>query len=438
MDKASLTSRVLSAFEYAYPLWVMALTRHRALSCLRGDGCLATNTVQHVDQLSDHTSQWITAPNNDTLYSNAWLDLSRGPVRIRVDAMPPGRYWSVALMDEFTNHIAVLGQRLHGTGPVDVILVGPGHADAGLGAGGQGPLHLMAPGHDVWLFGRWLVEGPDDLEASRAMQRGLHVQAMADAQREPRPAPIAPSMPMRPANFLDVVNGALARNPPPALDHALLAQWHALGFRPGIQGAWSQLDDVTQQAWTDHWDLAFERVRAFGQQGRRRVQGWVASAKDIGNFGSNHALRASVAMGGLGALEPVEAMYFVKYQDEALQPLDGQRRYTLHVPASGIPTDSFWSFTMYEATLDGQRRLVANPLNRYAIGNRTAGLVKHGDASIDLVLQHESPREAQALANWLPTPAGPFQIALRAYGPHAALREGLALMPTVVERVGRV
>lgn len=109
VDVGSLTGRIEAAFVYGYPLFVLAQTRYRAVQDPRNVQRHAPNTVQHLRALSDHRSRWLTAPNNDTLYSNAWLDLSRGPVRIRVGQMPPGRYWSVALLDACTNHIAVVG-----------------------------------------------------------------------------------------------------------------------------------------------------------------------------------------------------------------------------------------------------------------------------------------------------------------------------------------
>jgi hypothetical protein len=110
----------------------------------------------------------------------------------------------------------------------------------------------------------------------------------------------------------------------------------------------------------------------------------------------------------------------------------GRKRYLLRVPPEGIPTDSFWSFSMYEPTADSQRFFVENPIRRYSIGNRTRGLVRNADGSLDIALQHEAPDNDRLRANWLPAPAGPFQISLRAYLPRAALRDASAEMPRIV------
>ena len=423
-----LETLVDSAYEYAYPLFAIAQTRHHAVADpgnpLRQD----PNTVQHIRTLSDHRSRWITAPNNDTLYSNAWIDLLHGPVTVQVETQPCGRYWSLAFMDAVGNHIAMAGQRRDGCGPVSLTLVGPGATRGSADAATVAPAHrvIQAPGRDVWLFCRWLVDGADDLPQARAMQDRLALHA---PPRCPPPARVVPRDAQDPANFLDVVNEALARNPPRPDEQPLLARWASIGLRPGSVDAWGALDDDARRVWTSRIGTLVGQLRQAGQRGRRQVQGWMTSASGIGQYGQDYALRASVALGGLGALEPDEALYFVRYVDEDGAALTGARRYVLHVPPQGIPTEAFWSFTMYEPSADGRRFFVDHPAGRYAIGNRTRGLHWNDDGSLDLTLQREAPvRRPQ---NWLPTPLGEFQIALRAYLPRPELREGRAPMPVI-------
>lgn len=421
-----LETDIHAAFEYAYPLFAVAKTRDQ---CLRDNGAhapQAPNTVRHERELSDHLSRWITSPNNDTLYSNAWLDLSCGPVRVIVDRQPADRYWSLAFMDAFSNHFSVVGQRLDGIGPVDLTLVGPGQS-APAGADRV----ICAPGMDVWLLCRWLVEGPHDLEKCHAMQDRMRIEPMGmRALNQAPPVDVSHD----PGHFLEVVNHALGRNPPPPRDTDRLHAWASLGIRPGEREIWSRLEPTVQEAWQSLIGPAHDKVRASAAKGRRLMQGWVASAPEMGNFGDNFALRASVAMGGLAALEPLEAMYFVRFSDDDGQPLDGRYRYLLRVAASDIPTDSFWSFTMYEPTADGRRFFVDNQIGRYSIGNRTLGLQRQIDGSLDIVVQRELPTDAQARANWLPCAPGTFQVALRTYLPRAELREGRSEMPRLLRQ----
>jgi hypothetical protein len=409
-------------FEYAYPLYVMAKTRHEACADPFRPVSEGTGTVRHQRQLSDHTSRWITTPNNDTLYSTAWLDLAHGPVDIHLARMPQGRYWSLAFLDAFTNNFAVVGSRQWGTGPVRLRLV-----RSDVESTIDGASIITAPGNDVWLFARFLVDGPDDLGQARRMQDGLQVLAPKACSTPARPVPTQAT---DAANFLAVVNDSLARNPGPALDAPRLRAWSAIGVCPGNVETWATLGAPVRHAWQSRIDVCLARLAASGGAHRSMVQGWVTSGAEIGDFGQNHALRASVAHGGLGALPPSEAIYFVRFADEDGRPLDGRHRYTLRVPPCGIPVDAFWSLSMYEA-IEGRRHFVPNPIGRHSIGNRTTGLVNNPDGSIDICLQHSTPASPASLANWLPAPEGNFQIALRAYLPRAALQEGACDMPSI-------
>lgn len=96
-----------------------------------------------------------------------------------------------------------------------------------------------------------------------------------------------------------------------------------------------------------------------------------------------------------------------------------------------LPVDSFWSLSLYEATDDGQFFFTDNPLNRYAIGDRTPGLKTNPDGSLDIWIGHQSPG-AELEANWLPAPAGPFALFLRAYLPKPALLNGVYRAPPVL------
>ena len=417
--------RIDAAFEYAYPLYEFARTRFKAVQDASNLARYGANIVHHDRDLSDHRSRWVTTPNNDTLYSVAWLDLSGGPVEVSVAAMPPGRYWSVAFMDAFTNNFAMLGQRLDATGPVRVTLVGPGHHDTA-----PAGRVIRAPGNDVWLLARWIVDGPADLPQAHAMQAGLQVVSpAANASGTPRVEPTAST---DPANFLAVVNELLGRNPAPEHERPLLAQWSALGLRAGDTNAWASLDQALRDAWTSRIGPAHGALPKGSMRSRRMVQGWGLSPLQLGNYGDQYALRAGVALGGLGALEPLEAVYAGRQTDESGQVLDGRHRYRIGIPAEGIAADSFWSISMYQQEPDGRLFFTDNAIRRYSIGDRTPGLARNADGSLDIWLAHEQPSDERARANWLPAPAGVFRVTLRAYLPRVELREGRAPMPTVM------
>jgi hypothetical protein len=139
----------------------------------------------------------------------------------------------------------------------------------------------------------------------------------------------------------------------------------------------------------------------------------------VGNFGTDYELRAQVAVTGLAALPPDEATYI------RLAPppggFDGARPARLHFDAGNLPpVESFWSLTMYQPTPEGQLFFIENPIGRYAIGDRTKGLTRNPDGSLDIWIGADDPGPEKR-ANWLPAPRGPYALTLRGYLPKKAM-----------------
>ncbi len=76
------------------------------------------------------------------------------------------RYYSFAFMSLFTDNFAYVCRRLDGGRPAPRMIVGP----AWEGIAPSGVVLVRAPTNGVWLLGRILVDGPDDLPAVRALQ----------------------------------------------------------------------------------------------------------------------------------------------------------------------------------------------------------------------------------------------------------------------------
>jgi hypothetical protein len=124
---------------------------------------------------------------------------------------------------------------------------------------------------------------------------------------------------------------------------------------------------------------------------------------------------------------PQEAVYWTATVDGAGQALTGGHDYRLHFPKGELPPNhAFWSLTMTIAP----GRMVANPSNRYSVGDRS-GLVQGADGSIDIFIQQAAPAGHEA--NWLPSPSGDFMLWLRVYQPGAAILSGTYHVPPVVE-----
>jgi hypothetical protein len=420
---SELGRRIDAAFEAAFPLYEMARARFNAVvNPLNPNPIVPNGALVNRRTLIDYTARDVTTPNNDTLYSAGWLALHATPVRVAVPHIEGGRYWSIALLDMFTNNFAVLGRRDEGEGPLAVVVIGPDW---------RGPVPpgrvLRAPTNDVQLVGRFLVDGAADLPAVHRIQDGLRIEPL-DPQAKLLPQWVPVTTSTDPENFLAVVNEMLSRNPVvPAADAAAYRGWADLGIGGG-RFAFQRTRPDVQAAWRQRLPVLHEGLRAGLQYGARIVDGWSVPSSRVGDFGSDHALRAAVAFGGLSALPASEAIYLNLETDPATgQPLDGRRRWKLIVPP--LDVSGFWSISMYEKMPDGRLFFAANPIGRYSVGDRTPGLQRRADGSIELLLQHEAPADTR---NWLPTPAGPMALTLRAYLPSEALRLGEAPLPRLV------
>jgi len=380
------------------------------------------NSFAHKRKLADAGDRLVTMPNNDTLYSLAVLDLSAGPVRFEVPDTAD-RYYSAALMDAYTNNFSIIGRRTTGTHAATFIIAGPGWQG---NTPDDGPQLIHAPTNTVLLLVRILVDGPDDVAAVTALQDGFKLIPPRPATDTPAPiAPLADSG----HNFVEISDRALAENPPPADDAAMLARVAKVGIVPAARAP----DRSTAADWDKDFPLAQKLLASAVARPRHLIQGWNYLPADIGNFGTDYDVRAAVALLGLMALPPEEAMYTNGIKDALGQAFDGAHRYKLHLPPGGVPADAFWSLSLYSMEADGRAYFADNPLHRYAIGDRTPGLKKNADGSLDLLIQREAPAET-GQANWLPAPAGPFRLTMRAYQPRRELLEGRFRYPAV-ERI---
>jgi hypothetical protein len=138
-----------------------------------------------------------------------------------------------------------------------------------------------------------------------------------------------------------------------------------------------------------------------------------------------YAMRAAAARGGLWGNHGYEATYAMAWTDVDGEPLDGARhRYELRLDPTP-PVDAFWSLTMYDAS---DFYLVANAINRYSIGDRTAGLRSGDDGSVTIYVQQDAPENGRR-SNWLPAPGGRFRPLMRMYQPRADILDGGYILP---------
>lgn len=426
--EGSLAAEVDRAFDYAYPLFEFSRAMQR-IGQLADPGLpleQRLNRIYHRRVLADANARQVTAPNNDTIYSSAFFDLSGGPLRLRVPDITD-RYFSVTLMSAFTDNFRTIGTRATAGRGGDFWLVGPDWK----GAVPAGAMLVRSETNDVWMLIRILVASSAELPIVTALQDRFTV--IAPPGRGPIRAPKARAADGTDASqIFDAAVEMLSRSSDRVGQARRWRRFAASGIRPGGAGSFAALSPALQTEWRAQTPPAVDRLRETFTAGVRQVNGWGASTAEVGAFSANDRLRAAVALSGLAALPSEEAMYFSSVRDNRGAPLEPGSRYRIRIPAEGIPVDGFWSITMYAAEPDGRYFFVDNPIHRYSVSERTPGLIRRADGAIDIILSRDPINDSDA--NWLPTPNGPMRVSLRAYIPRAPIREG-RWAPPAIERL---
>jgi hypothetical protein len=432
----SVDLRTLSyeAFIYFYPLVIMDVTRTQSINTPQGakPGFGPPNTFHHVREYPTAEFRAVVRPNFDTLYSSAFLDLTAGPVMLTAPDTAD-RYFLLPMLDMWTDVFASPGKRTTGTDAQRFVIVGPRES-------GDLPADvpvLEAPTPYVWLIGRTQTNGPDDYAAVHQVQDGLTLAPLRESpQHRIDPDVDTTTEPLRVVNGMDALAyltyaaQLLAVNPPHATDYAILARLRHLGIEPGKPFDANRFDERQQAEIRTGRDDALAALQAAAATLAPSVNGWMTMTDTVGVYGNAYLRRATVALAGLGANQPEDAVYPLLIADADGRPLTGDRSYVLHFEADELPpVHAFWSVTMYDA--EGYQ--VANELNRFAIGDRDQ-LTYNADGSLDLYLQHEDPGPDRE-SNWLPAPLGPLGVTMRLYAPKREVIVG-QWHPPAVRNVG--
>src|SRR5262249_32700511 len=231
---------------------------------------------------------------------------------------------------------------------------------------------------------------------------------------------------MSAVEFFTFACETLRGTPPHATDFSILARIASLGIARGGSFDPSRFDTSTLEEGEAGATPARETSTAKGAPLRAAANGWTVATEAVGVYGNSYLKRATIALGGLGANPPEDAIYPVLLADGDGDPITGEQDYVIHFDADRLPpVDAFWSITMY----DNEGFQTANELDRFAIGDRDA-LTYEADGSLDIFVQHTNPGPDRE-SNWLPAPTGPLGITMRLYAPRPEALNGTWVPPPV-------
>lgn len=392
----------------------------------------------------------VVLPNADTLYCVAWIDLSNGPLVLKIPAIKD-RYYTFEFLDAYTNVYSYVGTRATGSSGGTYLIAGPDWK----GEVPDGMTEIWSPTNLAWILQRTLLKGINDIENVHALQDQMSLASLSEAglgiasnqsstsgtnnswafqpasfvPTELQQNPVSPHPPFIPITGIkiyDEIGTAMTDNPLNPPEPALVKKFASIGIGPGKTPS-TQANDTVKQALEKGIQEGEKLISAQIPNLGEPVNGWGITS--TGLYGTDYLFRAGVTKLGLGANIGQEAIYPPAFTDIEGKQLSGSNKYTIHFnPGQLPPVDAFWSISMY----NNASYFVDNPINRYNIGQYTDGLKSNTDGSLDVYIQHDNPGQDKE-SNWLPAPApnNDFKLTLRLYLPTEQILNGTWTPPPV-------
>ena len=420
----TLCAGTIDAEVWGLPLVIMSHLRD-LLACL-----FRVNVLDNATTLAGPNSTSVADPNDDTLYSTAFLDLRAGPQLLSVPSMR-GRYVDFQLLDMYTNTIADVGVLTDGGHGGTYAFVGPGWH----GTIPKGVVRIDVPTPDAWLLGRTQVKGPADLLAAVELEAQYSLTALSGhgSGTIGGPSTLACPAPALPSStslgFLGDLEKDMAADPPTAADGPVVDAMAAAGIGPGRAPGATSSGNAAE--YLKALGLGASLLAGAAGEGSTTIWTGYTRGAVVGSYGTDYLERARLAEETLGTQVPAQAVYFSASHARSgttTTPLAGTRSYQIRFPAEDLPphgSDGFWSITLYNAA----GFLVANPIGRYSIGDETPGLLRGDDGSLTIVVSASRPGGTDV--NWLPAPTGAFSLVLRVYDPAPQVLDGSWSPPVI-------
>ena len=379
------------------------------------------NSFRKFDRLKSAEDRFVVTPNNLTIDGYALLDLADGPVVIHVPKLADERWFIVQIGDAFDDVVLnVGGSRPHVPGAY--LITGPEFQ-------GRLPGDMIQVSFRTnigFVALRIAVNSADDLAGALQAQEGFTIRPLPDYLRdgitraEPDYSPIpfpALTAPKELIHF-DRLGAAMKYMLPTHADvnDTFVQTLGTIGLSVRKGFDWQGLDKSTldglRRAAPVVEQIADERWKTISDT----VNGWRGSLAS-GRCSFDWALNAANTKTQVGTEVADQVFYVNTAVDVDDQTLDGANDYVVYFePGQTPPVAGMWNIAMY----DDSMLFVANEIDRVSIGSTTDGLTPNPDGSLTIYLQHTKP-EGDRASNWLPAPAGTFNLTMRYYTPLAPI-----------------
>jgi len=396
---------------------------------------VARNAFRMYSTLKSAKDRFIVTPNNVTIDGYGIAEVTDEPAVVYVPKLADDR-WYIVQIGDYYDEIAHNIGGTRGQQPGVYAITGP-------------EFHGELPGEMTQLKvrTRWaacgvrvLVKSQADLPAAVAAQKGFHLmplsaylrQGLAYKATEAAMYALPPLPPEgAPAELREFESlGHWMRYWLPATtarSDALVRAFGKIGLSPVRGFEWQSLSEPERRGLARAAVTGAQLVDAAWASTGETTNGWKYTFAG-GRAGHDVALRAALAKYELGAQLSDQVIYPNCSVDAEGKPLDGKNRYVLAFDKGGQPPVAvFWNMAMYGADM----LFVENDFGRVSIGSTTDGLKPAADGSLKILIQHDKPDDT---SNWLPAPAGPFNLTMRFYGPQPAVLDGSYRLPPVTRQ----
>jgi hypothetical protein len=368
--------------------------------------------------------------NNDTFCCGAALDLSREPVLLYTPDIGD-RYFVYQFIDAHANSYAYAGTRATEGHEGIYAIVGPGWR-------GKLPDNLhwiqsMTP-HNL-MIGRIYIESSDEIPLAREIFSRSTLAPLSEFEKEKGnnltiqyPCELAEPLEISGLKWFEFANCVLNENPPSADENDLIRLFARLGFGPGFDFQAQKMPSNVRFGMERAIPVAKSTIIHYARAMGETINGWRITLLNRNIRGTTYIERAAIAFERLAENSTEEVLCAEAYGDAEGIKLYGAESYVLRFEkGQEPPVRAFWSLTMYD--LPG-RLMVSNSIDRYSVRNRTRGLKRGTDGSLEIYLQKENPGEEKE-SNWLPAPEGDFFVVMRMYIPGEEIIGGHYRLPPI-------